>query len=135
MIPALRGHRARERAQRRVVWSAHVGKARAESVVVRPHQRAVAEQVDVIGDQHQVAGAPVVPHSAARVAHDERAGAKLVQHAHWKCHLLKRIPFIAVEAPLHRRHSLAAECAEQQASGVRDSTVESRERGDVRVLD
>src|SRR5207248_2304769 len=50
---------------------AHIGKAVAEAVVVGANERVVAEQVDVIFDQHDVAARPLRIHAAAGIADDQ----------------------------------------------------------------
>ena len=56
---------------KRIVGAGHVGKARPEPIIIRSNQRVVAEQIDVIGDQHEIAGLPVGIHSAAGIRHDQ----------------------------------------------------------------
>src|SRR4051812_49053114 len=51
----------------RVVGVAHAREARAERVVVGPGERVDAEQVDVVGDRHQPAGADVGVERSGRV--------------------------------------------------------------------
>ena len=113
-------HRRADGAQRLVVRRAHVGKPVAERrIVIRPDQRIVAEQVDVVGNQHQVARRPLRMHAAARVRHDERRRAQRAQHAHRERHLLQRVALVAVKAALHRHHPLAAERPAHEPARVR----------------
>ena len=62
---------ARQHAQFRIVCVGHVRKARTETIVVRPGERIVAEQIDVVGDEHEIAGAPQRMHAAARIGDDQ----------------------------------------------------------------
>src|SRR2546429_9943300 len=52
----LQGHAARQRAEARVVCLRHVREPGAESVVVRTDERVRAQEVDVIRDEHEIAG-------------------------------------------------------------------------------
>ena len=81
-------------------------------------ERVVAQQVDVIADQHQVARRPLRVHPAAGVRHDQRPRAERVQHAHRKGDLLELVAFVAMEPALHRHHRAPAEPAEQQLPGM-----------------
>ena len=118
-IPCSGGDRARERPQRRVVRRGHVGKARAEPIVVRPDERIVAEQVDVVGDQHQVAGRPVRIHSAAGVRHDRASSRRArAARAPETSPAGANSPRSDESGPASPRR-LAAQRAAQQPAGVR----------------
>jgi len=70
-------------------------------------QGTISQQIDVIGDQHQVAGTPQRMHSAAGIGYDEQPRAQRTHDADREGDLLQRVAFIAVEPPLHG-HYLAA---------------------------
>jgi hypothetical protein len=108
---------ARARA-RSSVRGRHVREARAEAVVVRAHERVVAEQVDVVAQKHEVAGRPERIHPAAGIRYDERPGAERVHHPHREGHLLKVVALVAVEAALHRDHRAAAQPAQEEPAGM-----------------
>jgi len=72
-------------------------------------------------------------HSYGSTSHTNAYGGS-TQHAYGERDLLQRIPFVAMEAALHRHHRLSAERAAQQPAGV---TLHRRQReaGNVGVLD
>lgn len=92
-----------------------LGAARGEVLAA---QRVLGEEIDVVGDDHQVAYAEVGVHAAGGVAHEERLDAQLVHHAYGERHLLHRVSLVVVEAPLHGHDVLAAELAEDELAGV-----------------
>ena len=108
--------RVRESAQLGIVRGGHIREARSLRVDVRPNQRIVAEQVDMIGDQHEVAGHPQWMHAARDVRHDQRLCPERLQDANRKRDLLQRVALVAMEAPLHHRDPPAAECPKQQTT-------------------
>jgi len=71
----------RLRAQRLGIGLAHVGKADAEVVDVRSAQRVHAHQIDVIGDEHQIAGLELGVDSAGGVGDDELFDAQAADDA------------------------------------------------------
>ena len=101
-----------------VVGLAHVGEARAEAVVVDADQRVVAQQVDVVVDQHDVAALVVRVHAAAGVADDEQLRAQGLHHAHGQRDLLERIALVHVEAAFHRHDGQAGELAADQPAAM-----------------
>ena len=114
----LQGRLPRDFAQTGIVGRGHIGKAGSHLVVVGPHQRIVPEQVDVIGDQDQVAGPPERIHPAAGVGDDERRRSQGAQYPHREGDLLHGVAFVPVEAALHRHHLPATQLSEQQPSRV-----------------
>ena len=62
----LHRHLHRERLQLTVVRLGHVGKAWPQLVEVRPDQRAVHQEIDVVVEQDDAAGFPERVHSSAR---------------------------------------------------------------------
>src|SRR2546422_4860655 len=51
LFRSVQRHLARQRAQQLVVRLRHVREARPQRVVVRAHERVVAQQIDVVGDE------------------------------------------------------------------------------------
>ena len=58
-------------------------------------------QVDVVGDEHQVAATMMWIHAAARVGDQHRLDAEGREDPHGKRHLLRRIAFVEMKPPLH----------------------------------
>ena len=117
-----------------VVRHRHVRKAGAEAVVVRPDERAVAEQVDVVGNEHEVARPPQRVHPPAGVGHDEHLRPERAQDAHREGHPAKGVALVAMEAALHRDDRATTKPPAEQATRVR---LDRREcpAGDVRIVD
>jgi hypothetical protein len=65
-----------------VVGARHIGPARAEVVVVYADQRVGEEEVDLVVDEHHVAGGVLRVEAAGGVGDDERVGAEGFQQAH-----------------------------------------------------
>ena len=121
-MPARGGGLLGERAQLGRVRVRHVGEARAEALVVGAAQRVVAQQVEVIADQHQRAGRPARVEAAGGVRDDQdlraerdstRAGNATVA-ALWPSYMCTR-PCIATQraparSPSTRRPSWPATC-------------------------
>ena len=76
------------------------------------------EEVDVVGDDHQIADAEVRAHAAGRVRHEERLDAQLVHHALREGDLPHRPSFVVVEATLHGHDVLASELSEDELSAM-----------------
>jgi len=72
----------------------------------------------VVGNHHQVAGAERRVYPAARVRHEQAADAQEFHHPHRKNHLLRRVPFVIMETPLHRDDPPAAEHTENKPAGM-----------------
>ncbi len=96
----------------------HIGKARAQRIVVRAHQRIRALQVDVIADQHQPAALQRQVDAARRVGEHHGPRADGLQHAHSEGHLLHVVAFVQVRPPGHHRHVQLAQLADDQLPGV-----------------
>ena len=84
----------------------HVREAGPQLGDVTADQR-VGHQVDMVGDDHQVAHAERGIDPARSVRHEEVFDAQLLHDAHRESHLLHRVALVVVEAPLHG-HDLAA---------------------------
>ena len=101
-----------------IIRLAHVGKARAEAIVVLADERIVAHEVDVVLDQHDVALGPLRVHAAAGVADDQDVAAHRLHDADGEGDLLEGVAFVEMEAPFHRHDRLAAERAAHQPARV-----------------
>ena len=102
----------------RIVGRRHVGEPRAEPVVVDAHQRVVAHEVDVVVDDHHVAGAVVRVHAADGLRDDEQLRAEPLHHAHRQRDLLERVAFVLMEAAFHRHDGHAFEPAADEPAAV-----------------
>ena len=114
----LPGDLFRELAQAGRVNARHIGEARAELVDIRPPERAEVEELDMVGDEHQIARGILGVHRARGVRHDHRLRAKQADNAAGVGGVLHRVALVAVHAALHDRHALAAQLAENEAALV-----------------
>ena len=113
--------------QARGVDIGHIREARAEFLDVRPPERAKVEELDVVGDEHEVARLIVCVHSARGVRHDHRLRAKQANDANGVGSVLHGVALVAVHSALHDRDALAAKRSEDEAALV------SRRGGGVEV--
>ena len=100
-----------------VVGLVHVGESRAGGEVLAA-QRVLGEEVDVVGDDHQVANLETGVHASCGVGYEECLDAQLVHHAHGEGHLLHRVALVVVEAALHGHDVYAAQLAEDELATV-----------------
>jgi hypothetical protein len=77
---------------------------RTPSLVIRPAQRRVAHQVQVIADQHQIARLQALADAARRIGQHHRLTARRDQRSHRQHHRLQAVPFIGMDAALHQQH-------------------------------
>ena len=103
--------------QSEVVRLVHVGESRTRREVL-PTQRVFGEEIDMIGDDHQVADLERGIHAARRVAHEEGLDAQLVHHADGEGDLFHGVAFIKVETPLHGHDILVTKLSEDELPGV-----------------
>ena len=103
--------------QTELVGVAQVEEARAEPLVVRADQR-VAEQVDVVGDDHDLAGLVVHVDGAGRVGEDEDLDPETSQHAHGKDDLVEPIALVVVHTARHDGHRHRAAVAEHELAAM-----------------
>jgi hypothetical protein len=106
------------------------GKARPEALVVEADQRVGGEQVDVIGDQHQVTRREIAIDAARRVADDQRTHAELLHERRRVRHRAHVVAFVVVKAPLHGDDFDLADPSEHHPPGVACD----RRRGEVRHI-
>ena len=122
-------------AQLGVVDGAHVREARPQLVEVGPHQRVAAHVVDVVRDDHQLAGLVVDVDAAGGVGQHQAAHAQAAQHAGREGHLLERVALVVVHPAGHDRHRHAVGEAHHQLALVadrgRDGEVGDLAEGDV----
>ena len=107
-----------QRTQLRRVHPGDVKKPRAEFVDVPAAQRACAVELDLVGDQHEIAGAVALVHAASRVRHDQRPDAQQLQKPHRLRQLLEVIALIAVEPARQAHEPLARERPEDELARV-----------------
>lgn len=81
-------------------------------------QRMLGEEVDVVGDDHEVANLELGIHTARGIADEECLDAKLVHHSDGERNLLHRVALIVMEATLHSHDVLTTEFAEDKLSGM-----------------
>ena len=76
------------------------------------------EEIDVVGDNHQIADAELRVHTACGVAHEERFHPQLIHHPHGESGFLHAVALVEVETALHRHHILIAQIAENQSTAM-----------------
>ena len=81
-------------------------------------QRVLGEEVDVVGDDHQVANLELRVHASGGVADEQRLDAQFVHHPHGEGDLLHRVALVVVESPLHGHDVHASQFAEDQFAGM-----------------
>ena len=101
--------------QAAVVGFAHVGEAGAGGKVFTT-EGMFGEEVDVVGDEHDVTNLETFVRPPRGVGHEEGLDAEFVHHADGERHLLHRVALVVVEASLHGQHFLSAEPSENQAA-------------------
>ena len=74
------------------------------------------EEVDVVGDNHQVANLEGGVHTAGGIRYEERFDAQFVHYTDREGHLLHGVALIIVEAALHGQDVHSAELAEDELS-------------------
>ena len=113
------GLRFRDAPQLRVVTALMSGKAGAERVLVRSDQRVRAEPVDVVGDQHQVAGRETsVRTPAGGVGQDDRLHAEPRQHPGRENDVGHRPAFVEMDPPGEHDDGRLPDVAEDELSRV-----------------
>ena len=78
----------------------------------------LGHEVDVVGDEHEVADLEVGVHAARRIAHKEVLDAQLIHDTHGEGHLLHVVTLVVVEAALQGHDLLAAQAAEDEFARV-----------------
>jgi hypothetical protein len=97
---------------------AHIGEPRPETVVIDADQGIGAQQIDVVLDQHDVAGPVIGVHAAAGIAHDEQLRPQGPHHPHRQRDDLERIALVHMEAALHGDDRKPRELAAHETAAV-----------------
>ena len=100
-----------------VVGLMHIRKAGTSGEVLAA-QRMLREEVDVVGNDHQVANLECRVHATGSIRHEERLDAQFVHDTYREGHFLHRVAFIEVEAALHGEDIDTAKLAENQFAAV-----------------
>ena len=95
----------------------HVGEAGTCGEVLSA-QRVLGEEVDVVGDNHEVANLEFGVHTSRGIAHEESLDTKFVHHANGERNLLHRVALVVVEASLHSHDVLAAQFTKDYFAGM-----------------
>ena len=103
--------------QRQVVRFVHVRETWARREVLAA-KRMLWEQVEVVGDNHEVANLELRVHTSGGIADEEGLDAQLVHDANREGYLAHGVPLIEVEAALHSDDVLASEFAENEFPAV-----------------
>jgi len=88
------------------------------SGIVLSAQRMLGEEVDMVGDDHEVANLECWIHATSSIGYKEGLDANLIHHTDGEGHLFHVISLIIVETSLHRHDIYAAKFSENQFSGV-----------------
>ena len=100
-----------------VVGLVHIGEARTRGEILAT-QRMLWEEVDVIGDDHQVANLEAWIHTTSGIADEERLDAQLIHHTYWEGHFFHRIALIVVETTFHSHDINTSEFSEDEFSAM-----------------
>ena len=103
--------------ERGIIGFVHVGEAWSRGEVLAA-QRMLWEEVDMVGDDHQVANLEAGVHAASRIADEEGLDAQLVHHAYGEGDLLHGVALVVVEAALHGHDIHSAELSEDELAAV-----------------
>ena len=128
------GHGVQAGAQLGVVGVGQAREARADLVVVEPHERVEALHVDVVGQRDEAAGAGLGPQRAGRVGEHEDLRAEQPQRADRGRDGGRLDPLVDVRAALEAGDGDAVERAERERAGVARDRADA-EAGDVGVGD
>ena len=88
------------------------------------------EEVDMVGDHHQVTDFELRIHATCRIADKERLDAQFIHDTYRECHFLHGVSFVEVETSFHCHDVNAAKFSENELAGV---AFDSR-NGEVRYL-
>lgn len=97
---------------------AHVREPGAELLQIGAAQGADAEELDVVGDQHDVPGGEGGVHRAGGVGDHQRLRPQQPQHPDGIADILEGPALVSVEAALHHRHVLTRQPAEHEPARV-----------------
>ena len=74
----------------------------------------LGEEIDVVGDDHQVAYMEMFVHAARGIGYEEGFDTQFVHHTYGEGHILHCVTFIEVETALHSEDINTAEFSENQ---------------------
>ena len=94
----------------------------------------IGHQIDMVGDDHQVARTERRIDAARSVRHEQAADSQLFEHPHGEGHLLHGVALVVVEPALHGHDAAAVDPAENQAPLV-PLDRRNGEIGNILVLD
>ncbi len=115
------GYAVGQRPQLGVIGGGHVGEARPDSLIVRPAQRVGAGhagEVQVIADDHQIAGCVSRVQPTGGIGDDERAQPQRHHDANRQGNAIHRIAFVEMGAPLQDEHCATLQLADDQPADV-----------------
>ena len=95
-----------------------IGEAGAKLGQILPTQGGGGEHLDLVGDEHQLPGVPVLADAPGGVGDHQGVAAQQAQHPHGVGHLLIGIALVVVHPALHHGHGLAVQHAAPQAALV-----------------
>ena len=79
-------------------------------------QRVLGEEVDMVGDNHQVTHMERLVHATGGIADEECLDAQLVHDTYGERHFLHRVALVEVETSLHSKDIYPTQLSEDQLS-------------------
>ena len=121
-------------AQIRGVQIRHIWETGTKGIQIGADQGIGTGEIDMIGDQHEIAGAEAYIYAAAGIGQYQRLDAQGSKNPYGQGDLLLGKTFIVMDPALEYNHSLAAFLAEDQCAAVSGYS-RNREVGDFAVRD
>ncbi len=112
---------ARQGPQLSIIGRGHIGETRPDCLVVWPTQGIVtshAGEIQVVADEHQVAGLVVGVQPAGGIGDDDRADAQRRHHADRQRDPVHRIALVEVGSSLQHEDGLSFQRADDQTTGM-----------------
>jgi len=81
-------------------------------------QRMLGEEIDMVGNHHQVANLETGVHATSSIRDKERLDAQFVHHTDRECYLFHRVSLVEMETPFHRHDIHAAKLAKNQFAAM-----------------
>ena len=100
-----------------VISFAHIWEAWA-SGEVGTMQGMFGHEIDVVGDEHQIADFEVGIHTSGSIAHEELLNAQFVHHTYGEGDLLHVIAFVVVEAAFERHDFFTTQTTEYETAAM-----------------
>src|SRR6185312_9978899 len=110
--------RARGFPPRLRVSLAHVGETGTKRFIVRARQRILAEQIDVVGNQHKLSGSEGRIYPTRRIRQDNRIHTHRAQDTHSVYRLPGGVALVEVCAARERGYRHAVDMSDNELSGV-----------------